>query len=228
MTMISLINLLILFTVAAVGCAELSYKAEDDASWAIQSRTLSRKIGPHKQKLYDEFISNCFKTLEESGYIQEEGENICVADEDYRTYMNTHQPGSMTNFTKFGYAKIKTPKRRYDLINTFYQNNRHRDVIEWPKINSYHNLWDAPCTIIHLNAKENSGGGPYLQAKLFEATKTVLEDWTGQELLPVSLYGIRIYHNRSILAPHVDRTPLVISAISKYLWPQKGTLSYQW
>ena len=35
-------------------------------------------------------------------------------------------------------------------------------------------------------------------------------------LSPVSLYGVRLYHNNSILAPHVDRMPLVTSCISKF------------
>ena len=35
-------------------------------------------------------------------------------------------------------------------------------------------------------------------------------------LSPVSLYGVRLYHNGSILAPHVDRMPLVTSCISKF------------
>ena len=43
--------------------------------------------------------------------------------------------------------------------------------------------------------------------------KAVLEAWTGQTLSPVSLYGIRLYHNGSILSPHVDRMPLVTSCI---------------
>ena len=41
----------------------------------------------------------------------------------------------------------------------------------------------------------------------------MVETWTGQRLASTSVYGIRIYHNQSILAPHVDRLPLVSSAI---------------
>ena len=33
------------------------------------------------------------------------------------------------------------------------------------------------------------------------------------ELSPTSLYGIRVYTEGAVLAPHVDRIPLVISAI---------------
>jgi prolyl 4-hydroxylase len=37
--------------------------------------------------------------------------------------------------------------------------------------------------------------------------------WTGQPQSSTSVYGIRAYHNQSILTPHVDRLPLVSSAI---------------
>jgi prolyl 4-hydroxylase len=47
------------------------------------------------------------------------------------------------------------------------------------------------------------------------AAKPIMEEWTGQELMAVSLFGIRTYHRGSILTPHVDRLPLVASAISK-------------
>lgn len=38
-------------------------------------------------------------------------------------------------------------------------------------------------------------------------------EWTGQELTECSLYGVRIYPEGSVLATHVDRLPLVSSAI---------------
>jgi prolyl 4-hydroxylase len=41
----------------------------------------------------------------------------------------------------------------------------------------------------------------------------MLEGWTRQRLATTSVYGIRIYHNQSILSPHVDRLPLVASVI---------------
>lgn len=76
-------------------------------------------------------------------------------------------------------------------------------------------MWDAPPTIVLLNNASVPGGGPEFQAKIWKMASPILEEWTGQELNPVSLYGIRLYHNNSILTPHVDRMPLVISAISK-------------
>lgn len=52
-----------------------------------------------------------------------------------------------------------------------------------------------------------------IRKPIWDASKEVLEQWVGTELSPTSLYGVRVYGEGSILAPHVDRTPLVISAI---------------
>mmetsp|Transcript_32052 Transcript_32052/g.73730 ORF Transcript_32052/g.73730 Transcript_32052/m.73730 type:complete len:305 (-) Transcript_32052:117-1031(-) len=48
---------------------------------------------------------------------------------------------------------------------------------------------------------------------LWNAAKETLSEWTDMDLTPVSLYGIRVYKEGAILAPHVDRLPLVSSAI---------------
>lgn len=60
-------------------------------------------------------------------------------------------------------------------------------------------------TIVHLN-KQQSGGSMELQQKVWDLVQPVLEEWTGHHLSPVSLYGIRLYHNNSILAPHVSQS----------------------
>ena len=57
------------------------------------------------------------------------------------------------------------------------------------------------------------GGGGSIRTEVWDATKEVLEQWTGVELSQSSLYGVRVYQEGAVLAPHVDRNPLVISAI---------------
>jgi prolyl 4-hydroxylase len=52
-----------------------------------------------------------------------------------------------------------------------------------------------------------------LKAALWKAAKNAVEEWTQQEVSPISLYGIRISTTGAILAPHVDRLPLVTSVI---------------
>lgn len=75
------------------------------------------------------------------------------------------------------------------------------------------------------------GGGYTLKQKIWDAAREVrlrpkmeshlltnfhlktIGEWTGQELTQCSLYGVRVYKEGAILAPHVDRLPLVSSAI---------------
>jgi len=57
------------------------------------------------------------------------------------------------------------------------------------------------------------GGGYNLKQKIWNAARDIISEWTGEELTQCSLYGIRIYREGSILASHVDRLPLVSSAI---------------
>lgn len=55
--------------------------------------------------------------------------------------------------------------------------------------------------------------GWVLKNNIWSEAKSVIGEWTGQDLTQCSLYGIRVYRDGAILAPHVDRLPLVSSAI---------------
>jgi prolyl 4-hydroxylase len=57
------------------------------------------------------------------------------------------------------------------------------------------------------------GGGRTLKQSIWDAARDTIQEWTGQELTPASMYGIRVYTGGALLAPHVDRLPLVSSAI---------------
>jgi hypothetical protein len=185
------------------------YTAWDDASWAVKSRDISSKLGDHIEPLYENYINGCDEATEARGRPPR-----CDFHDENRLKMNEHQPGSVYNYTKLGFEKIRAPKELFDLIQAFYNRSKHLATTEWADINTYHNMWEAPPTIFHLN-QEKHGGGIAMQTKIWNIAQPIMERWTGQMLSPVSLYGIRVYHNNSILAPHVDRMPLVISAISK-------------
>jgi len=66
-----------------------------------------------------------------------------------------------------------------------------------------------------LDAKihRNSHGGISLTREVERETKDILENWTSQKLERTSIYGIRVYKEGAVLSPHVDRHPLIISAI---------------
>lgn len=57
------------------------------------------------------------------------------------------------------------------------------------------------------------GGGRALKKAIWDAARDTISEWTGQELTECSLYGIRVYKENAVLATHVDRLPLVSSAI---------------
>jgi prolyl 4-hydroxylase len=59
----------------------------------------------------------------------------------------------------------------------------------------------------------HQGGGYVLKQHIWNAARDTMEAWTGHKLAECSLYGIRIYNEGAVLAPHVDRNPLVTSAI---------------
>lgn len=60
-------------------------------------------------------------------------------------------------------------------------------------------------------------GGMRLKNQIWDAAKTTIEEWTGMELKPTSMYGVRVYTEGAVLNPHVDRLPLVSSCIIKYV-----------
>jgi hypothetical protein len=57
------------------------------------------------------------------------------------------------------------------------------------------------------------GGGDEIKDKIWHAANDIIQEWTGQESFPTSVYGIRVYKEGAILSTHVDRLPLVSSMI---------------
>lgn len=181
------------------------YTAFDDASWAVTSTNLSNMLGANKQHFYDDFIENCVQRSDE-----------CRSEEADRMFMNRYQPPAMVNYTKTGFAKIRAPEELFQLLKNFWDANYNRaesEANEMERETSYHNNWLVPTKILKTEEDVYIGGGWNLSAAVWNAARDILEDWTGQKLAGSSVYGIRIYQNQSILAPHVDRLPLVSSAI---------------
>ncbi len=57
------------------------------------------------------------------------------------------------------------------------------------------------------------GGGYPLKKKLWDVAREAVEEWTGEDLTPSSIYGIRVYKENAVMLPHVDRLSLVASAM---------------
>mmetsp|Transcript_12521 Transcript_12521/g.19374 ORF Transcript_12521/g.19374 Transcript_12521/m.19374 type:complete len:453 (+) Transcript_12521:134-1492(+) len=184
-----------------------------DVSWAIKSKDVSSLLGD-KQKLYDDYMSGCFDAVaEKQGMERAQISPECYIGENDRIKQAKFQPMSMQNYTKLGYTKIRAPQKIFSKIQDFWRKHYDQNVTEWHRINSYHNMWEAPPSIVNLQNASLEGGGGELMADIWDSSRELLEEWTGQSLVGCSLWGIRLYHDGSILAPHIDRLPLVASAI---------------
>lgn len=117
------------------------------------------------------------------------------------------------NYTELGFKKTRAPDDLMVLLNEFWEANKDKGVIEWGQASVYHNTWDADPTMVFLEEKSLVGGGYPLRAKVANAVRDIIEEWTGMRQSISSVYGIRVYHDGAILTPHVDRLPLVSSAI---------------
>jgi prolyl 4-hydroxylase len=196
-----------------VATAATSYTHRDDASWAIVSPNLSC---PHKQAVYDDFIEGC--KIAAGGHAF----SVCELDEMNRLQMNANQPSAMRNFTKQGFVKLRAPDEVMTLLQDYFNKHQQDATEEWEWYTPYHNSWVSPPTILRLEhaMKHGYGGGASgndeqmsLPNMIARYVQNAIQEWTGQKQRMTSVYGIRLYHNQSILTPHVDRLPLVSSCI---------------
>lgn len=203
-----------------------------DVSWPMQSHKISTNYAwlPHnvdpennptpeeykgmpiqmlgnKQKDYDEFLEGCRAHYPKYA-------RSCDSTERDRIEMSQRQPSSMQNYTEVGFKKIRAPEKMFNLLKEFWEKNKDKQVNEnWPKGNTYTNHWKAPTTMVSVENKGLRGGGSFLKQMLWDAARDTIQEWTGEELTQCSLYGIRVYTEGAMLATHVDRMPLISSAI---------------
>ena len=173
-----------------------------DFSWPTQHPRLDSSRLP----AYRTFIEGCYKKT---------SPEECDRQENDRLRLNALQPALMHNYTAAGYAKVKTPALTLEVLRQFWRQNQEAIQDEvWDPSSTYVNHWSS--RIRHLDIQ--GPNEPYLsqqdqQQLLLAPVHSMLEAWAGTPLVPSSLYGIRIYTQGAILAPHVDRWPLVLSAI---------------
>jgi hypothetical protein len=161
----------------------------------------------NKQAFYDAMIQGCVDTFGDKGA-------RCLQTEEDRVRMSKRQPKSMVNYTEHGYTKIRAPENVFKLIKEFWEKNKDKQSLEgWPAGNTYVNHWSTPSYIVSVEDPSLDGGGHVLKQKIWNAARDTISEWTGQQLAECSLYGIRVYTEGAILATHVDRLPLVSSAI---------------
>jgi hypothetical protein len=189
---------------AVVGAADYGL----DCSFPIQNHEMScGDLLGDRQKVYDDFMEGCRKFYGDKAA-------SCDSYENDRIEMSYRQAQSMVNYTSTGFKKIKAPKAVWDLLSGHWERNKDKKKKEqWGVGNIYVNHWDSPTYMVSVEDKTLDGGGYELKQAVWDAVKPTIEQWTGMELQPVSMYGIRIYTDGAILNPHVDRLPLVSSCI---------------
>ncbi len=110
--------------------------------------------------------------------------------------MSLSQPRSMQNYTDLGFKKIKTPTEVWNLLLDFWKKNDPTNKIHqqkpenWSKGNSYANHWSSPTYMVSVEDVSLRGAGDKLKDAIWGAAKSTLEEWTGEELQPCSLYGM--------------------------------------
>ncbi|KAL7425359.1 hypothetical protein ACHAXM_007644 [Skeletonema potamos] len=174
----------------------------------------------NRQAFYNNHLSKCREhykriKLTEKGHSSSNiaGGNCDIYEYD-RLLMNQRQPRSMQNYTEVGFHKTRAPDDVMELATKFWDDNHLNMVREnWPIGNTYLNSWDAPTYMVPIEDPRLRGGGSQLKKKLWDAARDSIEEWTGEDLSPTSIYGIRVYKEGAVLLPHVDRLPLVASAM---------------
>lgn len=167
---------------------------------------IHHKLNPNSEygQKYAKMMQGCY-----DAYTKRE----CDMVEEQRIDMSLLQPSSQHNYTELGFKKMKVPENVWEAISAFWTKNKDNPAPEkWPRGNTYTNHWDAPTEFVSVDDTARGGGGK-LKNDIWNGMKPILADWVGEELKPTSLYGIRIYREGAILSTHVDRLPLVTSAI---------------
>eukprot|EP01031_Cornospumella_fuschlensis_P029054 gene29054-35068_t len=127
--------------------------------------------------------------------------------------MSREQPATQHNYTAIGFKKLKAPKAAWEPLLEFYNQNKDKKVLEkWYRGATIVNTWDSPTYMVSFE-NPSFRGGLSLKNQIWEGVRPVIEEWVGRKIVPTSLYGIRLYTDKSVLATHVDRLPLVSSCI---------------
>ena len=178
-----------------------------DVSFPIHHYLNPKSANPtrrHFATRYDNTMAGCYAT-----YTKHE----CDGNEHARIDMNLNQPRSQHNYTEMGFKKMRIPDALWKNLQVFWDENKDKERLEnWPRGNTYVNHWSTPSYMVSTGERslrlQHS-----IHEEVVKAMQGVLEEWTGKKLTHTSLYGIRVYKHGSILATHVDRLPLVTSAI---------------
>jgi len=172
----------------------------------VVSETL-RVFGPQKINLYHDYMNGCKEM-----YAPMHKSHVCTHSENDRLNLNLNQPRGMANYTEVGFEKTRLSDDMMNFLLGFWNETMEHGGIEnleeeyWPDGNTYTNHWASASRIKSMNA---------LHEPIWMFVEEKVREWIPQakSFSRSSLYGIRVYTSGSILATHVDRDPLITSAI---------------
>ena len=103
-----------------------------------------------------------------------------------------------------GYLKMGFTDSMKELLLPFYEERKKggpQDAVRPHRVipGGFTNSHTVPMSILSLDYY------PDIKSKLIKEMQRVLEWWTERPLVPTATFGIRIYHNQSMLINHVDR-----------------------
>ena len=182
-----------------------------DESWPTQSVEgfLESTTNHAQREQYTNYMNGCYEAL---------GRDLCNKNERDRLAWNTLQPARMKNFTTLGYAKMDTPAETHKILTAYLEKFQYNlDSENWAS-QTVVNHWQAPTDVHNVELFMPLEDRQTIRQQVQEQ----VEKWSGVPLTPVSMYGIRVYRKGSIFAPHVDRLPLVLSAIINVEQEQEG------
>lgn len=152
---------------------------------------IDKNKSPFFAKQYDTMIQGCYNKF---------SRRECEGTERARIAMNLEQPASQHNYTEIGFKKLRAPPAAWEPLIAFYEANKNEEKLEeWPRGNTYVNSWDSPTYMVSLENR-SLRGGLNVKQQIWAGVKPILEEWTGQQLEPTSLYGIRVYKDGAILS----------------------------
>ena len=80
----------------------------------------------NRQEFYNNMIQGCLD------YYGDKADR-CLVNERDRVDMSLRQPQSMQNYTEMGFTKIRAPDHVWELIKSFWEKNRGKEIPEnWP------------------------------------------------------------------------------------------------
>lgn len=152
---------------------------------------LSAKTNPFFHDRYTTLMQGCYRMYSRSE---------CDATERERLRMSLDQPKTQHNYTELGFKKMRTPQAAWDLITNFFNSNRDKEKVEqWGRGYTYVNDWDAPSDMISFEDRDIKNA-QVVKQKIWDTVRPVIEEWVGRKIYQVSLYGVRLYKNGSVLA----------------------------